>query len=80
VHVREGDRVTKGTVLAELEDWDYRSALAGAEAKHEEALARMNQALANNDGGEAGVRRVESEYWASEVKRAQERLEHSALR
>ena len=80
VNVREGDIVKAGTVLGTLEDWDYRSALAGAEAKRQEAVAQMNQALANNDAGEAGVRRAESEYWASEVKRDQERLEHTLLR
>jgi RND family efflux transporter MFP subunit len=80
VHVREGDPVKRGTILAELEDWDYRSALAGAEAKRQEALAQVNQALANNDGGEAGMKRVQAEYWQSEVQRAQERLDHSLLR
>src|SRR5207248_248456 len=34
VYVREGDQVKAGTILADLEDWDYRSALASAEAKY----------------------------------------------
>jgi RND family efflux transporter MFP subunit len=80
VYVREGEHVTRGTVLADLDDWDYRAALAGAEAKHAIALAAMNRALASNDGSEAGIQRVQADYWASEVKRAEERLERTKLR
>ncbi len=80
VNVREGDVVKAGAVLGTLEDWDYRSALAGAEAKRDQALAQMNQALANNDASAAGARRAEAEYWASEVRRDQERLDHTLLR
>jgi RND family efflux transporter MFP subunit len=80
VHVREGDWVKRGTTLAELDDWDYRAALAGAQAKYQQALAQMNRALATNDGTEAGVQRVQAEYWQGEVQRARERLEHARLR
>jgi RND family efflux transporter MFP subunit len=80
VHVREGDPVKQGTILAELDDWEYRSALAGAEAKRDAALADMNRALASNDGAQAGVRKVDAEYWASEVQRARARLEQTRLR
>ena len=80
VYVREGDPVKQGTILADLEDWDYRAALAGAQAKQEEAVARMNRALASNDGTEAGIQRVQADYWTSEVTRAQERLERTHLR
>ena len=34
VLVREGDRVEKGQVLAEMNAWQYRSSLAAAEAGH----------------------------------------------
>jgi RND family efflux transporter MFP subunit len=80
VLVREGDRVTRGTVLAEMEDWDYRGALASAEAKRNAALAGMNRALAANDGAEAGIQRVQADYWTSEVARARERLDHTKFR
>ena len=79
VHVKEGDAVKTGTVLAELQDWDYRSALAAAEAKYGAAQAEMNRALAANDGSEAGVQRVQAEYWAAEVQRARQRLEATRL-
>lgn len=80
VNIREGDRVHKGTVIAALEDWDYRSALAAAKAKQETAVALMNRALASNDDTEAGVQRAQADYWAAEVARAQERLDRTHLR
>ncbi len=80
VLVREGDAVKRGTVLAEMEDWDYRSALAAAQAKQQTAAALMNRALASNDGTEAGIQRVQADYWTAEVKRAAERLERTQLR
>lgn len=80
VYVREGDHVQRGQVLADLEDWDYRSALAGAQAKYQTATMEMNRALAANDGAEAGIKGVQARYWASEVERARERLERTHLR
>jgi len=79
VYVREGQHVTRGQVLADLEDWDYRAALAGAEAKYQTALSEMNRALARNDGSEAGVQRVQADYWESEVQRDQVRLQKTHL-
>lgn len=80
VYVREGQHVTRGEVLADLEDWDYRAALAGAEARYQTALSEMNRALAHNDGATAGVQRVQANYWQSEVQRDQARLEKTHLR
>lgn len=80
INVREGDAVTKGTPIAELEDWEFRTALAAATAKHETALAQMDRALANSDGTEAGIERAQADYWASEVARAQERLDKTIIR
>jgi RND family efflux transporter MFP subunit len=80
VYVHEGDLVQKGSVLADLDDWDYRAALSAAEAKYETASAEANKALAGNDGGEAGIQRVQAAYWASEVQRAGDRLERTHLR
>jgi RND family efflux transporter MFP subunit len=80
VAVHEGDAVKKGTVLAELDDWEYRSALAAVQAKYSSALAEMNRALATNDGTEAGVQRIQADYWSSEVERARERLDKTRMR
>jgi RND family efflux transporter MFP subunit len=80
VSVREGDAVKPGTVLARLADWQYRSELASAQAKYKTAVAQMNHALAGNDGTEAGMARVQVDYWTAEVARATERLEKTQLR
>lgn len=80
VAVHEGDHVKKGEVLAELDDWDYRSAIAAAQAKYNGATAEMNRALSANDGTEAGIQRLQSDFWSSELERARERLEKTRLR
>ncbi len=80
VNVREGDAVMAGTVLATLTDWQYRAQLAAAQAKYETAVSQMNQALNGNDGGAAGIQRIQADYWASEVTRARERLDRTQLR
>jgi RND family efflux transporter MFP subunit len=80
INVRESDIVKKGAVIASLEDWEYRSALAAAKAKYQTAVAQMDRALANNDGTEAGMQRAQADYWSSEVQRAEERLNKTAIR
>lgn len=80
VYVREGDHVARGTVLADMDDWDYRSAWAAAQARRDTALAAMNRALAANDGTEAGIQKGQADYWAAETTRARERLERAKLR
>jgi len=80
VFVHEGERVAGGQVLAEMEAWDYTSALAEAEAKYQSALLKMNRSLASSDGSEAGMQRVQADYWKAEVARAKEMLSKTELR
>jgi RND family efflux transporter MFP subunit len=80
VNVREGDHVTHGQVIAELADWEARSSLAQAEAKYQTALLQMNRSLAANEGSEAGVERIQADFWKSEVARDEELLEKTRLR
>lgn len=80
VLVHEGEAVKRGQVLAEMEAWNLRSAVAEAQAKYESALLKMNHALASNDGTEAGVERVQADYWSEEVGRAKQLLEKAQLR
>jgi RND family efflux transporter MFP subunit len=80
VYVHEGQSVKAGQVLAELNAWDFRSALAGAEAKYQTALLQVNHSLAGNDSGEAGLQRVQADYWKGEVDRARNQLEKTQLR
>jgi RND family efflux transporter MFP subunit len=80
VLVREGERIQRGQALAEMEAWNFRSSLAAAESKYETAMLEMNKALAMNDGTQAGVHRVQADYWRAEVERAKEMLEKTQLR
>jgi RND family efflux transporter MFP subunit len=80
VFVREGDIVHQGSEIATIDDRESRIALASAEAKYGAAVSAMNHALSANDGTEAGIQRVESDYWKAEVERARERLEKTVLR
>jgi RND family efflux transporter MFP subunit len=80
VGVREGDAVKQGAVLATLADWQYRAELAAAQARYETAVSQMNHSLAVNDGTQAGIERVQADYWTTEVARARERLERTQLR
>ena len=80
VYVREGDHVTHDQVMAELADWDARTALAQAEARYQTALLQMNRSLAGNDGSEAGVQRIQADLWKSEVARDQALLDKTRLR
>lgn len=80
VFVREGERVQRGQVLAEMEAWNFRSGLAAAQSRYETAMLEMNKALAANDGTQAGVRRVQADYWKAEVDRAKQLLDTRQLR
>ena len=80
VFVREGQAVQKGQELAEMEAWNVRSALAEAQAKYESSMLQMNRALANNDGTEAGVHRVQADFWKAEVDRDRQLLDRAQLR
>lgn len=80
VNVREGQAVKRGDVLGTLSDWQYRAELAAAQAKYQTAVSEMNRALATNDGAEAGIQRVQADYWLSEVSRRKERLDQTLMR
>lgn len=80
VFVHEGQAVQKGQVLAEMEAWNLRSAVAEADAKYETAMLQMNRALAANDGSQAGVQRVQADFWKAEVERTRQMLDHAELR
>jgi len=80
VLVHEGEAVKRSQVIAEMESWDRQTALAAAQARYQTALLQMNHALASNDGAEAGIQRVQADYWKTEVANAQQLLDRAALR
>jgi RND family efflux transporter MFP subunit len=80
VFVHEGEPVKRGQTLAEMESWDRQTALAAAQARYQTALLEMNHALASNDGAEAGIQRIQADYWKTEVASAQQLLDRAELR
>src|SRR4029077_8797829 len=80
VAIHEGQSVQRGQMLAEMQSWSFRSALAEAQSKYQSAVLQMNRALAANDGSAAGLQRVQADYWKSEVDRATQLLEKTRLR
>lgn len=79
VFVREGDTVTAGQVLAQLDDGDDRVKLAQAE----EALAQARHELAEsefkNDPAAAGQAKIQADLHQAEVELEQQRVNESAL-
>src|SRR5260370_14882993 len=63
VFVQEGAVVKRGQVLAEMDAWELRSAVAAAEAKYQAVLLQIAHSLATDDGDEGAVQRVQADYW-----------------
>ena len=80
VLVHEGQAVRRGDVIAEMDDFEFRKALAEAQAKYQTTVSDMNRALAMNDGTTAGVLRAQVAYWSAEVQRDKDRLEATRLK
>jgi RND family efflux transporter MFP subunit len=80
VFVHEGEAVKQGQVLAQMDAWDRRTTVAATQAKYQAALLQMDHSLASNDGAEAGIQRVQADYWKAEVSHAQEMLDRAQLR
>ena len=79
VYVHEGQRVAAGEVLGALNDWQWRTNLAAAEAKYQQALLEMEDDLAHGSA-RAGTDRANVNYLRSESAQARARLESAQLR
>jgi RND family efflux transporter MFP subunit len=79
VYAHEGQRVAAGDVLGALNDWQWRTDLAAAEAKFQQAEQVMENDLAHGTA-QAGADRTQTEYLRSEVARARASLESAQLR
>jgi RND family efflux transporter MFP subunit len=80
VLVREGQQVKPGTLLGQMQNWEQTADLARARAKYNTAIEEMNRALALNDSGLAGRKRIDADYYRGEVDRARGKLDASELR
>jgi RND family efflux transporter MFP subunit len=79
VYAHEGQHVTAGQVLGAMNDWEWRSNLAAAEAKYQQAMLIMQNDLAHGKA-EAGADRAQAEYLHAELDRAHSRLDSAQLR
>ena len=79
VLVEEGQPVSKGQVLAELEPTDYRNALNAATARMEAARAAAQKAQAGLRKQELEQARIDSERWRDEYERMRFLFERKSL-
>ena len=79
VLVEEGQHVTKGQLLAEIEPTDYRNAFNAATAQKEAALAVSQKADAGLRKQELEQARIDFERWEDEYKRMKFLVERKSL-
>ena len=79
VLVEEGQHVTKGQLLAEIEPTDYRNAFNAASAQKDAAQATADKAEAGLRKQELEQARIEFERWADEYKRMKFLVERKSL-
>jgi multidrug resistance efflux pump/GAF domain-containing protein len=79
VFAREGQHVSRGEVLATMNDWAWRNQLAAAQAKYEAAMLAMQGDLARHSA-QAGEDRTEADYLHAEMERTRLRIANAQLR
>ena len=79
VLVEEGQHVSKGQLLAEIEPTDYRNAFNAAAAQKAAALAVEQKAVAGLRNQELEQARIEYDRWADEYKRMKFLVERKSL-
>jgi RND family efflux transporter MFP subunit len=79
VYVDEGQSVTKGQVLAELDSTDYRNAYDAAKAQADSALAVDHKAQQGPRTQELEQARIDYERWLDQYKRMKYLYDHKSL-
>jgi multidrug resistance efflux pump len=79
VYAREGQRVSRGDLLATMDDWSWRNQLTAAQAKYEAAMLAMQGDLARNSP-QAGEERTQADYLRAEMERTRLRIANAQLR
>jgi RND family efflux transporter MFP subunit len=79
VAAREGQMVHTGDVLGSMNDLEWRTELASAEARSQAALLTMQADLARG-AAQAGADRAQMEYLRDEADRARSRVDIAQLR
>jgi RND family efflux transporter MFP subunit len=79
VFAREGQHVSRGEVLATMDDWAWRNQLVAAQAKYEAAMLAMQGDLARRSA-QAGEDRTQADFLRAEMDRARLRIANAQLR
>jgi RND family efflux transporter MFP subunit len=79
VYAREGQHVSRGEVLATMDDWSWRTQLAAAQAKYEAAMLAMQGDLAQHSA-QAGEDRTQADFLRAEMERTRLRIANAQLR
>lgn len=79
VYVEEGQRVTKGQILADLDPADYRNTYDAAAGEADEAKAESLKAKAGPRHQELAEARIDFEHWQDEYNRMKYLYEHNSL-
>ena len=79
VYAREGQHVSRGEVLATMDDWSWRNQLTAAQAKYEAAMLAMQGDLARHSA-QAGEDRTQADYLHAEMERTRLRIANAQLR
>jgi RND family efflux transporter MFP subunit len=79
VYAREGQHVSRGQVLATMDDWAWRNEAVSAEAKYQAAMLAMQGDLARHSAL-AGEDRTQVDYLRSEVERTRLQIANASLR
>jgi RND family efflux transporter MFP subunit len=80
VYVHEGDRVSLGQPLAQLDDGDDRVKLASAQTDLSLAARELSDAEYRGDSAAAGQARLHSDFYQTESKLEQQRVAAAQLR
>ena len=79
VFALEGQHVNAGDILASMNDWEWRSRVAAADARYQEAMLQMQGDLAHGSA-QAGADRAQVEFFRSEAARMRAQVESAQLR
>ncbi len=79
VYAREGQHVSRGEVLATMDDWAWRNQLTAAQAKYEAAMLAMQGDLARHSA-QAGEDRTQADFLQAEMERTRLRIANAKLR
>jgi multidrug resistance efflux pump/GAF domain-containing protein len=79
VYAREGQHVSRGEVLATMDDWSWRNQLTAAQAKYEAAMLAMQGDLAHHSA-KAGEDRTQADFLFAEMERSRLRIANAQLR